>query len=633
MSAEVMEGFLCPLCMKDLGDVVQLQVHFEESHSKEDAAFVKSLKDLFGKAKSAIQSNEETTIDLVHQPKLRLVPERTNIDPVSGVRLDLYPPSSTSEAPSRSHFQHFRNIRSSRVDRYATETNRLVVRLDKLLRDMPGDLAKRREHEKDVVEWIDSDLVKLCPTCAKSFNPLRRKHHCRLCGSVMCQDCSQWVDWDLCRRLINPVSLSSYKPPLERTGGRDSRDTRSVGSPVSKPLFRLRRSNSRESVGSVSSAVGSRGGEEFRSCSYCKALLDHREKILEQQCYRPIVSQFYDSLTTYIASGEQLSPKYLNMHSSLMLGETIYNLDDANLLRVRLLKVADNIDLMSKKIESLGRDAIQTEGLSEEALPRRFRLQKQIRRAAVHFIKETLVGLPSLPSEPELLQLQAQRQAEMKRQAEEERQRAAEAKLKFQRMQEKKRSENFRLPSPGSLVGTSGFSRTGSFRSKVHHDSGFVVSSSSHELNSVNEDPMVQQINNLRAYIKQAREANMFDEVSMLESNLRMLQEEFQRQKIQEEEERKAIDIDDKMTEDKTVNGDDLDSSNPFFSTVEEASSRRDLSSLNPPSKQLSSQASLGGLRKNFNEDTKALEEGSNPFGEEDYQDEYDSSGKNPFAE
>ena len=26
MSGEVLEGFLCPLCMKDLGDVIQLQV-------------------------------------------------------------------------------------------------------------------------------------------------------------------------------------------------------------------------------------------------------------------------------------------------------------------------------------------------------------------------------------------------------------------------------------------------------------------------------------------------------------------------------------------------------------------------------------------------------------------------------
>merc|ERR1711962_1218746 len=221
-------------------------------------------------------------------------------------------------------------------------------------------------------------------------------------------------------------------------------------------------------------------------------------RLQELQSHRPIVAQFYSSLAQHMVAGEELSPKYLNMHASLMHGENTYNLDDAKLLRVRLLKLAENIDLMSKRIESLGRDSI-----APESAPRKFKLQEQ-------------------------------RQAEMQRQAEEERERAAEAKLKFQRMQEKRKSEAFRLPSPGFPTSPA-FVRTGSFRNKqVSHESGFVVSSSSQEANSVNEDPMVQQMNNLRGYIQQAREANMFDEVSMLESNLRMLQEEFKRQKEEE---------------------------------------------------------------------------------------------------
>lgn len=625
-----LEGFLCPLCMKDLKDIVQLQVHFEEVHSKEDAAFVKSLKDLFSKAKSAVTSSEEAVDEISPQPRLRLAPERTDIDPVSGVRRDLFPPypSPSVEAPSRSYLQEFKKTRGARVDRYATETNRLVVRLDKLLRDMPGDPSRRRDHERAVVAWIDEDLVKLCPTCASKFNPLRRKHHCRLCGSVMCHDCSQWVDWDLCRRLISPAALTSYKPQPERVSGRDSRDTRSMGSPGSRQsLFRLKRTSSRESLASSSSGLaGGRGQEEFRACEYCKKLLTYREKQLELQNHRPIVSQFYESLSQYVTSGEQLSPKYLTMHESLMRGEPTYNLDDAKLLRVRLLKIAENIDLMSKRIESLGRENYQ--GGPEEPLPRRFKLQAQIRRAAVLFIKDTLVGLPSLPSVEEAATLQRQRQEEMKRQAEEERHRAAEAKLKFQRMQEKKRSslerktsDVFKLPSPGFPTAPN-FVRSGSFRNKVSHDQGFVVSSSNQEANSVNDDPMVQQMNNLRGYIKQAREANMFDEVSMLESNLKMLQEEFKRQKTEREEELRRGEEEEALV----PNGVDdmsLEESNPFSTP----------SSSNPfGESDISGPPSL--YRPSFNETTKELdmEDTSNPFGE-DKEDEYDSSGKNPFAE
>ena len=51
---DVKEGFLCPICMADLGDVIQLQVHFDEDHSKEDPAVVKNIKDFFGKIKGKI---------------------------------------------------------------------------------------------------------------------------------------------------------------------------------------------------------------------------------------------------------------------------------------------------------------------------------------------------------------------------------------------------------------------------------------------------------------------------------------------------------------------------------------------------------------------------------------------------
>ena len=41
---EVLEGFLCPICMEDLVSIAQLQVHFEEEHGNEDKAVLQSLK-------------------------------------------------------------------------------------------------------------------------------------------------------------------------------------------------------------------------------------------------------------------------------------------------------------------------------------------------------------------------------------------------------------------------------------------------------------------------------------------------------------------------------------------------------------------------------------------------------------
>ena len=44
------------------------------------------------------------------------------------------------------------------------------------------------------------------------------------------------------------------------------------------------------------------------------------------------------------------------------------------------------------------------------------------------------------------------------------------------------------------------------------------------------EDPMLQQINIIRGYVKQAKQAQKYDEVRMLEENLKDLQQEWWRQ-------------------------------------------------------------------------------------------------------
>lgn len=106
--------------------------------------------------------------------------------------------------------------RTPRLERYATETNKLIIRLNKLLTNLPSDPAHRKQHEKNVmstfgcffvgcrlkktvsqfivvlqlVPWLDGESVKLCPSCVKRFYLTRRQHHCRLCGCIMCQDCS-----------------------------------------------------------------------------------------------------------------------------------------------------------------------------------------------------------------------------------------------------------------------------------------------------------------------------------------------------------------------------------------------------------------------------------------------------------
>lgn len=49
--------------------------------------------------------------------------------------------------------------------------------------------------------WEFDDMQPYCLSCQTEFNPLNRRHHCRLCGKIFCHDCSKQ------RSLIPPSSI------------------------------------------------------------------------------------------------------------------------------------------------------------------------------------------------------------------------------------------------------------------------------------------------------------------------------------------------------------------------------------------------------------------------------------------
>lgn len=53
-------------------------------------------------------------------------------------------------------------------------------------------------------QWVDDDASPTCLLCAKKFSFTRRKHHCRKCGTLCCDDCSK-------ARLVLPSSRSTDK--------------------------------------------------------------------------------------------------------------------------------------------------------------------------------------------------------------------------------------------------------------------------------------------------------------------------------------------------------------------------------------------------------------------------------------
>ena len=101
----------------------------------------------------------------------------------------------------------FEKFRRTTVDKTMLEVSRLEKRLTRLTQlivnpppeqtSTPGSLlwplagakVQRKQLEQSVVNWEDDAAIPRCPFCQQEFsNYTFRRHHCRLCGRVVCGD-------------------------------------------------------------------------------------------------------------------------------------------------------------------------------------------------------------------------------------------------------------------------------------------------------------------------------------------------------------------------------------------------------------------------------------------------------------
>jgi len=486
----------------------------------------------------------------------------------------------------------------------AMDTNKLVIRLEKLMTSLPvHDPVKRRAHEQAVVPWAPEDVVKLCPNCAKSFNLTRRRHHCRLCGSIMCNDCSHYVDFDLAKKIISQSGLKDDSP-----GTGDAVKKKAVDDLVSKMA---------DFAGLTESQC------RFRTCFYCLETLRKREVRARIKTDQPAIVFYYGKLRELMEEGAKMSADYQVMAAELNAGEgaqTKHKIDDAKVLRVKLLKMAEAVDAVSKRVASLdlGED---DDALDPMAMGSYATLKSRIRIASVNFVKETLVGLPGIPTEEELARLQEIRRREASLRVEEEKKQSAKAKLKFESV---KRPQQQPSSTPKSR------------KAPVKFDSGFVSSLSGNNYVS-SDDPIVQQMCNLREFIGQAKAAGRHDDARLLEENLKDLQEEYQRQRTQLEENYESYrHIFESQSSSAAAAADhDVDEEdgglNPFDDATEDeiASIESVLDTLEPsPGVVMADESQIH--TSTTREDAEELERQTIRVGSADF-DEYDASGKNPF--
>ncbi|XP_056585726.1 rabenosyn-5 [Triplophysa dalaica] len=502
-SSEVKEGFLCPLCLKDLQSFYQLQDHFEEEHSGDNRHVSGQLKSLVQKAKRAKDKLLKRDGD-----------ERTESSYESfyygGVDPYMWEPQELGA--TRSHLDAFKKHRAARIDHYVIEVNKCIIRLEKLTSfDRSNmDAAQIRSLEKSLVSWVNDQDVPFCPDCGAKFNIRNRRHHCRLCGSIMCRKCTDFVPLQLAYKLTTGTKEALYAPGT--LGQR--------GSPGAQVAPQIPRRGSISSISSVTSVLEEKDDDRVRCCHHCMDALMRYQLKLEEKDHVPDIVKLYERLRTCMEKVEAKAPEYMHMAESLNAGETAFNLENAAGLRMEIQKYYELIDVLSKKILTLG--------LKDEVPPhpKALQLQKMVRYAATLFIQEKLLGLTSLPTKGKYEELKEKRKEEQVKRIQQEKQASLEA--------QKRRSENEKncpaLGVNGSVPGP-----------RMTKAGGWLPQSGTR---SELDDPLLQQIGNIESFLQQARLANRTDEVAMLEENLRQLQDEFDAQQT-----RRAIRISRKLAE------------------------------------------------------------------------------------
>ncbi|KAI6650234.1 Rabenosyn-5-like [Oopsacas minuta] len=496
MAEEVcLEGYICPHCMEDQGSMTGLQQHFEDVHSqkrsfttlfreRESPSFVKGL---IGKAREKFTSSSSFSQSKSLKASIDYSTEEENtsmsIDS-SSAGVPSTNPSGISNycwepqeiGSSRCFMNLYRPLRDKYVDQLTVETNKVLIRLGKMMSMKTATISspsekKMRKLEMEVVQWQSDKDGKYCAICSKKLL-LASKHHCRLCGFVICGGCSMFL----------PMPIAML---LEKT------NKQCLDEQACKGALRKAKEQAREMNGKSDNAV--------RLCTSCNAIIDKRIQRLESVHTRPRLSLLYASICDMMREVDVMLPKYESMVSGIFEGKIEHTSDEAKRMRFSILQLYESIDIKSKKVMALletpvnsGSDA----GAEEiEYSPRQLRLHKGVRSFSVKYLQERIACLPNVPSDAEI------------------------AKIRKKREEERVMSKSFRQSDKSLEANPS------KPRSQSHLlSTGWVASSTDNTaLEDVEEDPYILQLRLLRGYLSQAEKEGREDEVLTLTQEVNML--------------------------------------------------------------------------------------------------------------
>ncbi|KAG8814881.1 carboxypeptidase Y-deficient, partial [Serendipita sp. 401] len=247
-----------------------------------------------------------------------------------------------------------------------------------------------RQQEMAITPWQEDSSVPACPLCLASFNALtNRKHHCRLCGRVVCS---------LPIKPPNRNELCSFLFFVDsKTGGIEELSGDMIDYGVKRKDIGIAKGDA---------AFAKKLAEEqekylkgVRICRDCRPALRRKQYSVESATVPPI-ARLYDALLALEKEIEEMLPSFQELvirisqdendttSSHLQNGaQQNSSIKQASNLRKHLLDAFSQYDAIAKRIKSLR----VTPGSSQE------KVQSAISNRATLFLQRNLFPLQSLP--------------------------------------------------------------------------------------------------------------------------------------------------------------------------------------------------------------------------------------------
>lgn len=196
----------------------------------------------------------------------------------------------------------FEAFRKRTVDKTLLDISRLEKRLTKLtqlLANPPPDPpataggyiwplaaknSQRKQLEQSIVDWEDDASVTRCPFCQQEFsNYVFRRHHCRLCGRVVCGDPLT----DCSKQIGLTVAAGKYLHP-----------------PMPEPMLILLVSNQNTEKSTQDVQV------DVRMCKDCRTTLFSKSDFAAEMASQPQDVKAYDILMQFEHGIRAMLPRF-----------------------------------------------------------------------------------------------------------------------------------------------------------------------------------------------------------------------------------------------------------------------------------------------------------------------------------